>query len=97
MENFCKGVIFGMIAGSCVGAVVVAKNKKLSNKIKEGLVTAEGKIKEIKDNLEDKMNDCNCGQNQLCGNQNYSSYSSDNSEKNTDFSKNNFSKKNKND
>ena len=97
MENFCKGVVFGMLAGACVGAIVVAKNKKLSNKIKEGLVTAEGKIKEIKDSLEDKMNDCACGQDSGCASRNYDNCYSDNSERNTDLVKNNFSKKNKND
>ena len=97
MENFCKGVILGMVAGACVGAIVVAKNKKLSNKIKEGLVTAEGKIKEIKEGIEDKMNEssgesgsCGCGLNSDCYNQRET-------EKDIDFPKNNFSKKNKND
>ena len=56
MECFCKGVIFGMIAGVCVGAIVVAKNKKLSNKISDGVEVAEEKIKEIKEGLEDKFN-----------------------------------------
>ena len=97
MENFCKGVIWGMIAGACIGAVVVAKNKKLSNKIKEGLVTAEGKIKEIKEDLENKMNESSCEQG-ACNCISDSDYCSQPETcKATEFSKNNFSKKNKND
>lgn len=97
MENFCKGVILGMVAGACIGAVVVVKNKKLSNKLKEGLVTAEGKLKEIKESIEDKMNESSCEQNNCNCDLNSSGFNQQESEKNMDFSKNNFSKKNKND
>ena len=97
MENFCKGVIFGMVAGACIGAVVVAKNKKLSNKIKEGLVTAESKIMEIKESIEDKMNDSTTESNSCNCVSNSDSYTHQESVKNMDFAKNNFSKKNKND
>ena len=98
MGNFCKGVVLGMLAGACLGAVVVVKNKKLSNKLKEGLVTAEGKIKEIKQSFEDKTNEssnyqqtgCNCDENSGC-------FEERDLEKNMQFAKNNFSKKNKND
>ena len=97
MGNFCKGVVLGMIAGACVGAVVVAKNKKLSNKLKEGLITAEGKLKEVKDSIEEKLNQSSCG----CETGNYDmsegncgSFDSENCEQ---IQKNNFSKKNKND
>lgn len=97
MGNFCKGVLIGMLAGTVVGAVVVVKNKKLSNKLKEGLVTAEGKIKEVKENIEEKLNESSCG----CGG-NENSPACDCSEQNQegqgeDNLKNNFSKKNKND
>ena len=75
----------------------MAKNKKLSNKLKEGLVTAEGKIKEIKDSLSDKINefscessDCGCGE--YCGGVNEPAQANG-----ADQQKNNFSKKNKND
>ena len=86
-----------MVAGVCVGAIVVAKNRKLSNKLKEGLVTAEGKIKEIKDNLSEKISEFSCESSSCkCG-----EYSSDfgnlSQEKNESTQKNNFSKKNKND
>lgn len=97
MENFCKGVIFGMIAGACVGAVVVAKNKKLSNKIKQGLDSAETKIMEIKENLEDKMSERSCGQESNYASQNSNNCCPGENENNMSFSKNNFSKKNKND
>lgn len=96
MENFCKGLVFGMLAGCAVGSIVVAKNKKLSKKLNEGLTTAEGKIKEVKENLEEKLSEnsaCDCPDNP--------SGSKGNCECNytetENYSKNNFSKKNKND
>lgn len=96
MGNFCKGIMLGAIAGICVGAIVVAKNKKLSNKLKEGLTTAEGKIKEIKQDIEEKINSETCG----CGSENCSpeSENCDCGEESCDCNepKNNFSKKNKN-
>ena len=49
MENYCRGVLFGMLAGVCVGAIVVAKNKKLSKKINEGFDLAVEKVEDIKD------------------------------------------------
>ncbi len=55
MENFCKGVVFGMMLGVAVGAVVVAKNKKLAVKIKDGVSQAETKLKEAKDMIEEKI------------------------------------------
>lgn len=97
MECFSKGVLVGMVAGVCIGAIVVAKNKKLSSKINEGLVTAEGKIKELKEDLEDKLSQNSCNENDFCccgaGNEN-TSYRG---EQEQNLAKNNFSKKNKND
>lgn len=97
MGNFCKGIMLGMVAGVCVGAIVVAKNKKLSNKLKEGLATAEGKLKEVKENIEEKLNDETCG----CGSENCSPESEscgcDEEPCDCNEPKNNFSKKNKND
>lgn len=61
MENFCKGILWGVIIGTCVGAVVVAKNKKLSNKLKQGLEVTEEKIMETKQAIEEKLNDECCG------------------------------------
>lgn len=96
MENFCKGIIFGMLAGAAIGAVVVAKNKKLSNKLKEGLETAEDKFNEVKSAIQEKINSDDCG----CGSEKCSP-ESDNcgcGENDCDCNepKNNFSKKNKN-
>ena len=48
MKDFIKGLAFGAVVGMAVGAVVVAKNKKLASKIKEGMSTAEEKLKEAK-------------------------------------------------
>ena len=53
MGDFLKGAIIGTLAGVCVGAIVVAKNKKLSNKLKEGIDTAEEKFEKIKKGFED--------------------------------------------
>ncbi len=76
MEEFLKGTIIGMVAGICVGACIVAKNKKLASKLKSGMVTAEEKFKEIKEDFKDKLDKdcepCDCGciegeNNQNCG------------------------------
>jgi len=80
MEHFCKGLLWGALVGTCVGAIVVAKNKKLSHKLREGLEVTEDKIKETKQILEDKL-----GQDDL------DCYECDEKSHN-----NNFSKKNKN-
>lgn len=61
MENFCKGLIWGGIIGMCVGGVIVAKNKKLAGKIREKMSTAEEKLNEAKDNLVEKLQECDCG------------------------------------
>ena len=62
MENFCRGACWGMVAGIVVGGIIVAKNKKLACKIREGLSTAEDKIEEVKDSIVEKMqeNETNC-------------------------------------
>lgn len=80
MKNFCEGLLWGTLIGTCVGAVIVAKNKKLSKKLKDGLEVTEEKIMETKQALEEKLsdNDCRFG-------------SCDDKSQN-----NNFSKKNKN-
>lgn len=97
MGDFCKGAAIGMLAGVAVGAIIVAKNKKLSNKLKQGVDAAEDKFMEVKNSLEDKINELACD----CGGGNSSSNSSGNSsqdgQNNAENMKNNFSKKNKND
>ncbi len=80
MENFCKGMLWGVVVGTCIGAIVVAKNKKLSRKLKDGLEVTGEKIKETKQVLEERL----CQDDEDCDSCN---------EK---FQNNNFSKKNKN-
>lgn len=62
MENFCRGLGFGMVTGVIIGGIVVAKNRKLANKIKEGLSDAETKMEEVKDNIAEKLqeSESNC-------------------------------------
>lgn len=55
MENLCKGAILGFAMGLVVGGIVVAKNKKLATKIKDGTKIAETKIEEAKDMFKEKM------------------------------------------
>ena len=57
MENYCKGLLFGMFAGACIGMVVVARNKKLSKKINEGYEMAIDKAEDIKEFIEEKKED----------------------------------------
>ena len=80
MEHFCKGMLWGVLVGTCVGAIIVAKNKKLSHKLREGLDVTEEKIKETKQVLEEKLcdDDSDCDE---CEGKSHN---------------NNFSKKNKN-
>ena len=60
MENFCRGIGFGMIAGIMVGGIIVAKNKKLAGKIREGLSDAEEKLETVKDNISEKLQESDC-------------------------------------
>ena len=90
MGNFLKGAIFGTLAGVCIGAIVVAKNKKLSNKLKEGIVTAEGKIIEIKNSIEDTFSNDDAKNSESGDNTKYCDCQEDRQ------CDNNFSKKNKN-
>ena len=55
MGDFCKGVAYGMVAGVCVGAIIVAKNKKLANQIKSKMQTAETKLMDAKEMIEEKF------------------------------------------
>ena len=57
MENFCKGLGLGFAAGLILGGVMVAKNKKLQNKIKACMSGASEKFEEAKTMLEDKIDD----------------------------------------
>lgn len=60
MKNFCEGLLWGTLIGTCVGAVIVAKNRKLSRKLRDGLDVAEEKIIETKQALEEKLSDGCC-------------------------------------
>ena len=66
MKEFLKGAMLGMVAGVCVGAIVVAKNKKLAGKLKSGLDTAETKLKEAKEDLKEKLECCDCDKDEKC-------------------------------
>ena len=91
MENICRGFLVGAVFGMCVGAIVVAKNKKLAGKIREGVTTAEEKLQEAKDSLMEKMQKseencvCDCGENGTNA-QNFETFDD----------RNNFNKKSKN-
>lgn len=84
MEEFLKGAMLGMVAGVCVGACIVAKNKRLANKLKAGITTAEEKLKEVKDDLQEKFSKDDCELN--C--HNFECVESENL-RNKDFSKKN--------
>ena len=62
MENFCRGMGWGVALGMCIGGIIVAKNRGLANKIKDGLSDMEEKIEEAKDSIAEKLqeNNCNC-------------------------------------
>ena len=60
MEDFLKGAMLGMMAGVCVGAIIVAKNKKLASKLKAGITTAEDKLKEVKEDLQERFSNNQC-------------------------------------
>lgn len=60
MEDFLKGALIGLTAGMIVGGIVVAKNKKLAGKICQGMKQAETKVQEVKETIEEKMQDKDC-------------------------------------
>ena len=62
MKEFLIGSIIGMSAGFVVGGIMVARNKKLSNKINQGIDKAEDKLIEAKDALEKKLKNCKIGE-----------------------------------
>ena len=55
MENFCKGLCLGMVAGAVVAGTIVAKNKEMAAKIRKGLGVAEEKMQEAKEFIEEKL------------------------------------------
>ena len=60
MENFCRGLGFGMVAGIMIGGIVVAKNRKLAGKIRNSLADAEEKMESVKDNIAEKLQEGDC-------------------------------------
>ena len=66
MKEFLIGSFIGTMTGLVVGGIMVARNKKLSRKINEGIDNAEDKIKEAKDALEKKLKNCKIGENNKC-------------------------------
>ena len=68
MEEFLKGALLGMAVGATVAAVMVAKNKRLSSKIKHGVDGMQEKFAEAKDSLAEKLQDCDAFEcNEDCG------------------------------
>lgn len=55
MENCIKSTIVGIGIGMVIGGIIVAKNKKLANKIDQGTDKASDKLMELKDQAEQKM------------------------------------------
>lgn len=55
MENFCKGLIFGVTVGAIMGAVIVAKNKNLSSMVKEKAELVEKKINDVTEKVKEKI------------------------------------------
>ena len=68
MKNFCSGLLVGTIVGAVTGMVVVAKNKNLSNMIKEKSEIASKKISnfanKIRKSFSENECDCKCNENQ---------------------------------
>lgn len=70
MENFCKGVTFGLVTGMVIGGIVVAKNKNFAYKIRKGLGIAEEKMQEAKEFVEEKVEEIKTeckSNNESCG------------------------------
>ena len=59
MENLCRGIVIGLTTGMIIGAVAVAKDKKLANKIKGYISGASEKFEEAKEMLEEKIQEVN--------------------------------------
>ena len=68
MEEFLKGAMIGALVGAGVAAVVVAKNKKLSQKIKHGVNDIQEKWADAKDSMAEKFEDSDCCDvDEMCG------------------------------
>ena len=60
MENFFSGLIIGATIGMCVGGIAVARNRRLAHKINTGINNVEDKLDEARENLVDKLQECDC-------------------------------------
>ncbi len=60
MKEFFTGLGMGLAAGLLTGGIVVARNKKLSNKINDGLDMAEEKLEDAKNAIAKKLKNCKC-------------------------------------
>ena len=68
MEEFLRGAMIGALVGAGVAAVVVAKNKKLSQKIKHGVNDIQEKWADAKDSMAEKFEDGDCFEGDgMCG------------------------------
>lgn len=62
MKEFLIGSLIGTTAGLIIGGVMVARNKKLSSKINQGLDNAEEKLQEAKQTIQKKLKECKIGE-----------------------------------
>lgn len=62
MKEFLIGSIIGVSIGFVTGGILVARNKKLSKKINDGIDMAEDKLKDAKESLEKKLKNCKIGE-----------------------------------
>ena len=66
MDCFCKGTIVGLITGMVVGAIVVSKNKNLSNMIKEKSEICSKKISKVASKLKDSFSNNDNDSSETC-------------------------------
>ena len=62
MKEILISLMVGAAAGFVVGGIMVARDKKLANKISDGVEKAEDKLKEVKDAAVKKLKDCKIGE-----------------------------------
>jgi len=68
MKEFFIGTLIGSMTGLVVGGIMVARNKKLSNKINQGIDKVEEKVKDAKDALQKKLKNCKIGEDEKSSN-----------------------------
>jgi predicted negative regulator of RcsB-dependent stress response len=55
MKTFCKGAIFGMIAGAGLVSVAIVKDKNFYNMVKEKVDKASCKMSKMVDKIKNKI------------------------------------------